>query len=170
MVDKINPIRIAAIIISVLATLWVLFCGMYAPFLLLIGVVWFGVSILLCFKERKIDSIGLAVAAIALGTLFGVYFIPLWIAERTAKEPNEYLRLAENFESRGQIMGNRAKVQAYYIKAAEGGNVIAQSRIGEAFYFGHYGVTNREKGVKWLKVAAANGHAPSQQLLQSLTH
>jgi hypothetical protein len=163
-----GSIRSAALIISIILIPIFLCRSLVAPLLLLIGVIWLAIFILVLLKRKEPDYAGLVVTIVSLGALLGIYFIPLWVAERKARTPAEYLKLAEKFMSRGQLMGNQTKAQAYYLKAAEGGNVIAQARIGEAFYFGHFGVTNREKGIEWLKVAAANGHVPSQQLLQSL--
>ena len=137
---------------------------------MLIGVIWLIIAIVVFLKRKKPDYAGLVVAIVSLGAILGIYFIPLWVAERKARTPADYLELAESFMSRGQLMGNHTKTQTYYLKAAESGNVIAQARIGEAFYFGHFGVINREKGIQWLKVAAANGHVPSQQLLKFLTY
>jgi hypothetical protein len=163
-----GSIRLAALFLSILAIPFLLFRGLVAPFLLLIGIVWMVTSIFLIFKNKRLDNICFMVSAVSLGALIGIYFIPLWVAELTAKTPAEYLWLADKLKNRGQLMGNRTKAQAYYLKAAEGGNAIAQARVGEAFFFGHYGVTNRDDGIKWLKKAAANGHQSSRQLLESI--
>jgi len=146
---RVDPIRLVALFVSALAIPVVLLRGLGAPFLLIIGVVWLIASLLLLLKRKEPDYVGLVVAILSLGALLGIYFVPLWVAERKARTPTEYLKLAENFSSRGQLMGNQTKAQAYSLKAAEGGNVIAQARIGEAFYFGHFGVSNREKGIEW---------------------
>lgn len=142
--------------------------GLIAPFVLLIGVIWLSAVAWSAVFEKRFEKIGAVIALMSVGSVLGVCFIPLWIAERTAKTPDDFVMLAEGFRRRGQILGNRTKTQAYYLKAAEGGSVEAQARVGEALYFGHYGTTNRDEGIRWLKVAVSNGHQRSQQLLPSI--
>jgi TPR repeat protein len=161
-------IRWAALIISVVALPFALFTSLFAPFLLSMGVIWLIALALMFFTENRFDRVSFTISFAALVSVLVVCFIPLWVAEYTAKTPDDFVALAEGFRRRGQILGNRAKTQTYYIKAAEGGSVEAQARVGEAFYFGHYGVTNRREGIRWLKEAASNGHQGSQKLLQSV--
>ena len=165
---KLGAIRWAALVISIVALPWLAFMSLFAPYLMLTGTVWLVAVVLLFFSERRVDRMSLAISSCSFGIVFFVCFVPLWIAECTAKTPHDFVRLAEGFRRRGQILGNRAKTQAYYLKAAEGGDAEAQARVGEAFYFGHYGITNREEGIEWLKVAAANGHQRSLQVLRSI--
>lgn len=164
---KLSTIRWTAVFLSFLS-LPVLLMGLIAPFGLLMGVIWLSAVAGAVMFEKRFDRLGAVIALIGVGAVLGVCFIPLWIAERTAKTPDDFVMLAEGFRRRGQILGNRTKTQAYYLKAAESGNVEAQARVGEALYFGHYGTTNRDEGMRWIKVAASNGHQRSQQLLPSI--
>lgn len=164
---KLFVTRWTAVAISLLA-LPLLLMGLIAPFMLLIGVIWLSAVAWSVVSEKRLDRVGIVIALLSFGSVLGVCFIPLWIAERTAQTPDDFVMLAEGFRRRGQILGNRTKAQAYYLKAAEGGSVEAQARVGEAFYFGHYGMTNRDDGIRWLKVAASNGHQGSEQLLRSI--
>jgi hypothetical protein len=94
---RVDPIRSVALFISALAIPFVLLRGLGAPFLLIIGVVWLVASILLLLKRNGLGFVELGVSIVSLGSLLGICFIPLWIAERKASTPTEYLRLSENF-------------------------------------------------------------------------
>jgi|GEM_PF-2946387 len=161
-------IRWVGLIISIVALPFALFTSLFAPFLLSLAVIWLISLALIFLTENRFDRASFTIFFAALGLVLVICFIPLWIAEYTAKTPDDFVALAEGFRRRGQILGNRAKTQTYYIKAAEGGSVEAQARVGAAFYFGHYGVTNRREGIRWLKEAASNGHQGSLKLLQSV--
>lgn len=160
--------RWAALIATIIALPFTLWRGLVAPFLLAVGVVWFVAFVVSFASTKRADRLAASVAVISLGTMIAIYFVPLWVGELTAKNADDYISLAEGYRRRGQLLGDFAKAQTYYLKAAEAGSVEAQARVGEAFYFGHYGTTDRNEGVRWLKVAAANGHAGSRQLLLSI--
>jgi TPR repeat protein len=152
-VSKTEAFRKLALTISIAALIWMAFIGLYAPALLMVGMVWLIALVILSLIERRLDQMSL---------------VPLWVGEYTAKTPDDFVELAEGFRRRGQIFGNQAKTQAYYLKAAESGNTKAQARLGEAFYFGHYGRTNREEGIRWLKVAASTGDQHALHVLRSI--
>ena len=160
--------RWAALIITILVLPFTLLRGLVAPFLLAVGVVWLAAFVVSFASTKRADRLAVSVALISLGSMIAIYFVPLWLAESTAKSADDYVNLAEGYRRRGQLLGDYAKAQIYYLKAAEAGNVEAQARVGEALYFGHYGTTDRNEGVRWLKIAASNGHAGSRQLMMSI--
>ncbi|RFC49605.1 MAG: TPR repeat [Verrucomicrobia bacterium] len=166
--SKTEAFRKLALTISIAALIWMAFIGLYAPALLMVGMVWLIALVILSLIERRLDQMSLAISVGSLGIVFFVCFVPLWVGEYTAKTPDDFVELAEGFRRRGQIFGNQAKTQAYYLKAAESGNTKAQARLGEAFYFGHYGRTNREEGIRWLKVAASTGDQHALHVLRSI--
>jgi energy-coupling factor transporter transmembrane protein EcfT len=157
-----------AIFISIIVLFWMIFTAFFAPCLLVVGVVWLITFIFNLFKKQRIDYLSLIVSCLCFGLVLFVFFVPLWIAESKAKTSDDFFTLAERYNTRGQILGNRVKTQLYYLKAAEGGNIEAQARLGEALYFGHYGTTKHDEGLRWLKLAASNGHKNSQNLIQSI--
>jgi len=165
---NISVVRWVALIISILVVPLTLLRGLAAPFLLVLGVVWCVAAATSYLSHHRIDALSLWVSSFSFAMLIGIFFAPLWIAEHKAHTPDDFVKLAEGFASRGQIFANRAKAQACYLKAAEAGSVEAQARLGEALYFGHYGITNRDEGLKWLKLAASNGHQSSLSVIRSI--
>lgn len=164
----VNTIREGTRVIAIIAVALGLWCGLFAPLLLFLGVLYIVAVLLLFSAERKLDRARLIVAVICLAMLIAIYFAPLWIAEQTSKTPEDHLLLAERFASRGQLLVNSTKAQAHYRIAAKGGNVEAEARLGEAILFWHYGTMNRDEGIQWLQAAAAHGHLKAQELLTSL--
>lgn len=150
---------------AIAAALLAIWHSLIAPLLLFLGVLYLGRTITLLAFGRKLDRPGIALATGFLSLLVGVYFLPLWIAERENQTPEGHLLLAEKFSRRGQLLGNKTKALAHYRLAAEGGNLEAQVRLGQALFFGHYGPANRTESLKWLKIAAANGDSRAQRLL-----
>ena len=165
---KIAAIRWGAFIISVFAVPLTLWHSLIAPFLLVLAVVWCVAAATSYLSQHRIDALSLGVSMISFGMFVGIFFVPLWIIEQKAHTPDDFMKLAEGYASRGQLFGDRAKAQAYYLKAAEAGNVEAQARFGEALYYGHYGTKNRDEGLKWLKLAASNGHQRSSSEILSI--
>jgi TPR repeat protein len=98
-----------------------------------------------------------------------IFFVPVWTAAARAKTPLDHRFVAEAYASRGQLFGNRAQALAHYLIAAQGGDAEAQSRVGEAYLFRHYGLApDTAKARQWLTAAASNGHSEAAQLLKSM--
>lgn len=162
-----SAIRTTGVFCS-LASLPLIMMGLMAPFLLMIGAIWLVAIGWSSAIKKRLDGLGLVIVLGCFGSVVGVCFVPLWIAEFTTRTPDDFVELAEGFRRRGQILGNRGKARTYYLRAAEAGSVEAQARVAEDLYFGHYGMTHREDGIKWLRLAASNGHDHSRQLLRSI--
>lgn len=141
--------------------------SLVAPMLLMEGIFYLMAVLVLLVAERKLDRLCLALGTAFPGVLLAVYFVPLWIAGWTTRTPEDHFILAEKFALRGQLLGNPAEALAHYRMAAEGGNVEAQSRLGHALFFGHYGPVNRAEGLAWLRTAAAHGHPGAENSLRS---
>ncbi len=141
--------------------------SLIAPLILLLAVVYLVAILLFLVLEGKIDRLSVVLSITLFSIFVVVFFLPLWIEELKIQTPEGHLELAEKFASRGQLFGNSAKVLNHYRLAAEGGNIEAQTRLGEALCFGHYGNTDLCEGMKWLSKAAANGNRRAQMLIAS---
>lgn len=51
--------------------------------------------------EKRFDRLGAVIALMSVGAVLGVWFIPLWIVERTAKTPADFVMLVEGSEGEG---------------------------------------------------------------------
>ena len=100
---------------------------------------------------------------------FLIFFVPVWLADARAKTPADHLRVGEAYSLRGQIFGSAGETWKHYLMAAKGGDPEAQSRVGAAYIFRHWGAPlDWEQARYWLAAAARQGSSSAAQLLKQV--
>ncbi len=158
-----------ACILAIPFALFALWYGLTAPLLLGLGVLFLLPAVLSLVVFHRIHWPSLCVGGGSLAAFFLIFFVPVWLAAASAKTPADHLRVGEAFASRGQLFGNDSKAFEHYLIAAKGGDPEAQSRIGAAYLYRHYGAPrDREQARHWLIKAARQGNASAAQMLKSV--
>ncbi|MFN0129254.1 MAG: hypothetical protein ACKV19_21505 [Verrucomicrobiales bacterium] len=158
----------AACVLAIPFAFITLMYGLTAPMLLGIGVL-FSVPSALSIRSRHLRWPSVGICVCSLSALMLIFFIPVWVAAARAQTPADHRLVAEAYAHRGQIFGNRSEAFEHYLISAQGGDVEAQRRVGEAYFFRHYGVAyDTLKARQWLTAAASNGHSEAAQLLKSI--
>ncbi len=146
-----------------------LWYGLTAPLLLGIGVLFSLPALISLIVFRRSHWPSLCVAVGSLAAFILIFFVPVWLAAARAKTPADHLRVGELYALRGQLFGNDAKTWEHYLIAAKGGDPEAQSRVGTAYIFRHYGAPrDREQARQWLTAAARQGNASAAQMLNTV--
>ncbi len=158
----------AACILAIPVVFFTLMSGLTAPMLLGIGVL-FCVPAALSIRSPQLHWLSVGISACSLSALMLIFFVPVWVASARAQTPADHRLVAEAYARRGQLFGNRSQAFEHYLTSAQGGDVEAQRRVGEAYLFRHYGVAHdTAKARQWLSAAASNGHPQAAQLLKSI--
>lgn len=158
----------AACILTIPFVFFTLMSGLTAPMFLGLGV-FFSVPAALSIRSPRLHWMSVGISACSLLALMIIFFVPVWVAAARAKTPMDHLRVGEAYAVRGQLFGNHSKTWEHYLMAANGGNPEAQSRVGTAYIFRHYGVPlDRVQARFWLTAAAKQGHASAAQLLKDV--
>lgn len=136
---------------------------------LLIVAITFALGTLFGLRSGRLDRMSLGISVVSAALFFGFFFVPVWYQVFTATTPEDHLRLSEAYRFRGQIFGNDSEVLHHLTIAADGGNIVAAKRLGEAYMFGHYRVTtNLKQARRWLTVASSAGSPSATHLLKEL--
>ena len=78
---------------------------------------------------------------------------------RRARQCRRSINLGVYYE----IVKNEKKAIEWFLKAAEQGNAVAQSKLGIVYFYGTNGVKrNENKGREWYLKAAEQGHTNAQ--------
>ena len=79
---------------------------------------------------------------------------------------------SESYEKGMEKYNEKEYEEAFklFMTAAEKGHTGAQYNIGEAYYYGYGVEENKEKAVKWYKLAAENGNIDAESRLVSLNN
>jgi TPR repeat protein len=152
-------------ILSIMPIIWALF----APMLLGYGIIFSLPSFMALTVYRKIHWKSAFISIVSFGLLLLIYFVPVWVISFRAVSPQDNLRAGDAYCNRGQLLGNNSKAWQHYLIAANGGDSEAQSRVGEAYLYGHYGIRrDRELARHWLSTAAHNGHSRAATVLKDV--
>lgn len=156
-------------VVALIGGILLLMRGLTDPFILFVGLVYLIGAIISFIAFKKLDRFCCVMVVISFFLFEGVFFAPLWAAGFFIQTPEGHLHLAERYVNRGQIFGNRDQVLKHYLLAAQCGNVEAQFRLGEAYFFGHYGQTrSRVEAIKWFKAAADQGNPNAIRTLKTI--
>jgi len=91
--------------------------------------------------------------------------------QNLASKGNTYsmILLGDLYASGFDVPQSGIKALSWYAKAAAKGSVIGMMNLGEANYYGRYGVQpNAVKAAKWYLKAAKKGYGPAQSRLANL--
>jgi hypothetical protein len=158
----------AACVLAIPFVFLMLMYGLTAPMLLGVGVL-FSVPAALSIRSPRLHWLSVGISACSLSALMLLFFIPVWVAAARAQTPADHRLVAEAYARLGQLFGNRSEAFYHYLISAQGGDLEAQRRVGEAYLFRHYGVTyDASKARHWLTTAASNGHSEAAQLSKSI--
>jgi TPR repeat protein len=137
---------------------------------MLLGVcLLFSVPAALSIRSPHLHWPSVGICACSLSVLMLIFFIPVWVAAARAQTPADHRLVAEAYALRGQFLSNDSEAFEHYLISAQGGDVEAQRRVGEAYLFCHFGVAyDMSKARQWLTAAAGNGDSGAAQLLKSI--
>lgn len=121
---------------------------------------------ILCFVIGKFYWPSALLAFCLIGFLLYATLIP-WIQAIQAQTPEDHLAVARSHAASWRFpLGSERAALPHYKIAAEAGISAAESAVGMAYLYRHYGEDfNRDKARYWLERAAAGGDISAQRQL-----